>query len=81
MLPPCQERFKHSVPSRKDDEFFPLHPVAGEERISLTYRCNRRHAIPLCTGHGTPAILHVVQRGNFDTYVWYVRGMEWERVD
>lgn len=70
MVPPCQEKWKHSVPARKEDtEHFPLHPIAGEERISLTYRCNRRHDIPLCTGHGTPAILHVVQSGQFDQYV------------
>jgi hypothetical protein len=73
MLPGCQEQFKHSVPARSDKQHFPVHPLAGEERISLTYRCNRRHPVPVCGGHGTPAILHVLHRGAFDRYVWSVR--------
>lgn len=70
MIPPCQEQWKHSVPECKGSEvFFPLHPVAGETRISLTYRCNRRHEVPLCHC-GTPCILHVEQTDGFAHYVW-----------
>lgn len=54
---------KHSVPARRDTKHFPLHPIAGEERIFLSYRCNRRHAIPHCSGHGTPLTSTWCSRG------------------
>jgi hypothetical protein len=61
MWPPCQEDYKHSVPEQPKG-LFPHHPTAGSTRISVTFRWNRDHEIPLCSC-GTRAMLHMVRSG------------------
>ncbi|KAH8698756.1 putative CUE domain protein [Talaromyces proteolyticus] len=67
-----QEEWKHSVPTALT---ISPHPIAGNRRINVTYRCWRKsfdpQNIPRCRC-GLPTILRCVQRKheNYGRYMW-----------
>jgi hypothetical protein len=67
-----QEEWKHSItPARAIDP----HPIAGNKRLNLTYRCYKEHLHPKYTPKcrcGIPCILRCVQKkaGSRGRYMW-----------
>jgi hypothetical protein len=67
-----QEEWKHSIaPARSIDP----HPIAGNKRLNITYRCYKEHLHPKYTPKcrcGVPCVLRCVQRmkDNRGRYIW-----------
>jgi 2OG-Fe(II) oxygenase superfamily len=67
-----QEEWKHSIaPSRSIDP----HPIAGNKRLNITYRCYKEHLHPQYTPKcrcGIPCVLRCVQKkkGSRGRYIW-----------
>jgi hypothetical protein len=67
-----QEEWKHSIPAVQAVD---SHPIAGNRRINITYRCYKEHLHPNFTPRckcQIPCVLRCVMRkkGNRGRYMW-----------